>query len=120
MTSESSFSPQGVAMISFALEEDQQLIQETVRKFAAESLRPKMREYEKAGGVPDGLRQKFHELGLGLLDLPEAVGGQGASLTTAAIVHEELAWGDPGAAVALWAPHLAAQAIFCLGDEAQQ
>ena len=40
-------------MISFGLEEDQQIIQETVRKFAAEELRPKMREFEKSG-VPDG------------------------------------------------------------------
>src|SRR5258706_14428327 len=85
-------------MISFALEEDQQLIQDTVRKFAAEALRPKMRELEAARAVPDALRRQFHELGLGLLDLPEAVGGQGATLVTAAIVHEGLAFGDPGAA----------------------
>src|SRR6185369_3835550 len=70
--------------------------------------------------IPDDMRRQFHELGLGLLDMPEAAGGQGAGLVTAAIVHEELAYGDPGAAVALWAPHLAAQAILCLGDEAQQ
>jgi acyl-CoA dehydrogenase len=107
-------------MISFALEEDQQLIQDTVRKFAAESIRPRLREYEKAGDVPASLRKQFHELGLGLLDAPEAVGGQGASLATAALVHEELAFGDPGAAIALWAPHSAATAILCLGDEAQQ
>jgi acyl-CoA dehydrogenase len=107
-------------MISFALEEDQQLIQDTVRKFAAESIRPKLREYEKAGDVPAALRKQFHELGLGLLDAPESVGGQGASLVTAVLVHEELAFGDAGAAVALWAPHSAAQAILCLGDEAQQ
>src|SRR5437868_5960273 len=107
-------------MISFALEEDQTLIQDTVRKFATESIRPKLRELEKAGDVPSTLRKQFHELGLGLLDAPEAVGGQGASLVTAALVHEELAFGDPGAAVALWAPQSAAQAILCLGDEAQQ
>jgi acyl-CoA dehydrogenase len=119
MTSESSFIFGEMSMISYALEEDQQLILETVRKFAADSIRSKARDFEKSG-VPEGLRKQFHELGLGLLDLPEAVGGQGASLVTAAIVHEELAYGDPGAAVALWAPHLAAQAIYCLGDEAQQ
>jgi acyl-CoA dehydrogenase len=107
-------------MISFGLEEDQQLIVETVRKFAAESVRPRLRELEKAGAIPSALRKQFHELGLGLLDAPEAAGGQGASLVTAMLVHEELAWGDPGAAVALWGPHLAAQAILCLGDEAQQ
>src|SRR6185295_1643889 len=107
-------------MISFALEEDQQLIQDTVRKFAADSIRPQMRELEKARLIPDALRKQFHELGLGLLDMPEAAGGQGAGLVTAALVHEELAFGDPGAAVALWAPHLAAQAILALGDAEQQ
>jgi acyl-CoA dehydrogenase len=107
-------------MISFALEEDQQLIQDTVRKFAAESIRPQMRELEKARLIPDALRRQFHELGLGLVDMPEAVGGQGAGLVTAALVHEELAFGDPGAAVALWAPHMAAQAILALGDGEQQ
>jgi acyl-CoA dehydrogenase len=107
-------------MISFGLEEDQQLIVDTVRKFAAESIRPRLRELEKAGDVPAALRRQFHELGLGLLDAPEAAGGHGSSLVSAMLVHEELAWGDPGAAVALWAPHQAAQAILCLGDEAQQ
>src|SRR4051794_29084672 len=107
-------------MIAFALEEDQQLIQDTVRKFAAESIRPQMRELEKARLIPDSLRRQFHELGLGLLDMPEAAGGQGAGLVTAALVHEELAYGDPGVAVALWAPHLAAQAIFALGPDEQQ
>jgi acyl-CoA dehydrogenase len=107
-------------MISFALEEDQQLIQDTVRKFAAESIRPHMREWEKTHELPEELRKQFHELGLSLLDMPEAVGGQGAGLVTAALVHEELAFADPGAAVAVWAPHLAAQAILALGDEEQQ
>lgn len=106
-------------MISFGLEDEQLLVQETVRKFAAEELRPRLREFERAG-VDAALRRKFHELGLGLIDVPEAYGGQGAPLTTAVIVHEELAFGDPGAAVALLAPHLAAQAIMLLGDEAQK
>jgi acyl-CoA dehydrogenase len=107
-------------MISFGLDEEQQIIQDTVRKFAAEALRPKMRDFERERALPEALRRQFHELGLGTLDLPESVGGQGASLTTAAIVHEELAWGDPGAAVALWAPHLAAQAVLALGTDEQQ
>src|SRR5438309_5222649 len=115
MTSESPFS--GDPMISFGLEEEQAMIQETVRKFAVENLRPKLRELEVARALPDALRHKFHELGLGLLDVPEPLGGQGASLTTLAIVQEELAFGDAGAAVALWAPHLVAQAVMALGDE---
>src|SRR3954466_16043753 len=99
-------------MIHFALDEAPEAIQETVRKFAAESIRPRMRELEKLRAVPDSLRKPFHELGLGLLDAPEVAGGQGASLVTAALVHEELAFGDPGLAIALWAPHLVGQALL--------
>jgi acyl-CoA dehydrogenase len=97
-------------MISFGLEEDQQIIQETVRKFAAEELRPKMRAFEKSG-VPDGLRKKFDETGLGLDDV---------ALSTAVLVHEELAFGDPGAAVALSAPYDGNRALLALADDAQR
>jgi acyl-CoA dehydrogenase len=89
-------------MISFGLSDDQAMLQETVRKFAAEELRPNLRAFEKARGVPDDLRRRFHDLGLALVDVPEAAGGMGMGLTTAVLAHEELAWGDPGAAVALW------------------
>lgn len=106
-------------MISFDLDEEQRIIQETVRKLAADLLRPKMREWEKARGVPAAARRTFHELGLGLIDAPEAVGGGGANAVTAALAHEELSFGDPGAAVALFAPHLAPAAILELGDEEQ-
>src|SRR3954471_5860652 len=97
-------------MISFGLEEDQQIIQETVRKFAAEELRPKMRAFEKSG-VPDGLRKKFDETGLGLEDV---------ALSTAVLVHEELAFGDPGAAVALSAPYDGNRLLLALADETQR
>ena len=97
-------------MISFGLEEDQQIIQETVRKFAAEELRPKMRAFEKSG-VPDGLKRKFDEMGLGLDDV---------ALSTAVLVHEELAFGDPGAAVALSAPYDGNRTLLALADDAQR
>src|SRR3954470_16495719 len=96
-------------MISFGLAEDQQIIQETVCKFAAEELRPKLRAFEKSG-VPDALRKKFDETGLGLDDV---------TLATAVLVHEELAFGDPGAAVALSAPYDGNRALIALADDAQ-
>lgn len=106
-------------MISFALTEDQKLVQETVRKFAAEAIRPKLREYERARGIPDALRRKFHELGLSLVDVPEACGGTGMDLLTAVLVHEELAFGDPGAALALWGPGSLPAAVLELGTAEQ-
>jgi acyl-CoA dehydrogenase len=83
-------------------------------------LRPRAREWEKSRAVPDDLRKRFHELGVSLCDIPEAAGGMGMGMLAAAVVHEELAWGDPGAAVALWAPHLAAAAVVELGSAEQQ
>jgi alkylation response protein AidB-like acyl-CoA dehydrogenase len=107
-------------MIDFSLPEDLQMVQEMVRKFAAEVLRPKAREWETKRAVPDDLRKRFHELGVALCDVPEAAGGMGMGMLAAAVVHEELAFGDPGAAVALWAPHLAGAAIVELGTAEQQ
>lgn len=106
-------------MISFALDDDQQLVQETVRKFAVETLRPNARAWERAGEVPEVARRAFHELSLSLADVPEAAGGGGLGMLTACLAHEELGWGDAGAAVALWAPHHAAAVVTELADEQQ-
>ncbi len=107
-------------MISFDLDEEQRLIVDTVRGFAAERLRPRLRELELGGEVPDDLRRAFEELGLALLDVPEALGGAGQSQVTAALAHEELSFGDPGAAVALARAQPAACALAELADDAQR
>jgi acyl-CoA dehydrogenase len=57
------------------------------------------------------LRKKFDETGLGLEDV---------ALSTAVLVHEELAFGDPGAAVALSAPYDGNRLLLALADDAQR
>ncbi len=108
-------------MISFSLDEEQQLIRETVHKVAADLLRPRARDHERARALPSAVWSQAHELGLAFLTLPETLGGQGASMTTVAIVEEELAWGDASAAVALGSTR---QALYLLGltasDEQQR
>ncbi len=105
-------------MISFAVTEDQEMVRETVRKFATEEIRPRLRELER-DGVPGELRDRFHALGLSLVDVPEALGGLGLDTFTACLIHEELALGDPGAAVALWAPGFVPAAAMELGSPEQ-
>lgn len=105
-------------MISFALTEEQQLVKETAHKFAAEVIRPNLRAWERAGAVPEEARRAFRDLGLTSLELdPESANGQG--LTTAVLVHEELSWGDPGAALALWTTHTLGPALRELADAEQ-
>lgn len=101
-------------MISFALDDEQQLVRETVHRYAKDVLRPKARRHE-AEGLSEEAAAELWELGLVQADLEE-----GLPQLTAALVHEELAWGDPGAAVALWWPGLALPALRELGSKEQQ
>ena len=107
-------------MIDFALDDEQEILVRTVREFAREKVRPRLRELERAGQVPADLRATFAELGLALLEVPESEGGLGQSQVTAALVHEELACGDAGAAVALFISQPLVAALLELADADQR
>jgi len=101
-------------MISFAPDDDEKLLAESARSFAQQKLRPRLRAHEEARSLPDELRGEFHALGMVGLDLPEALGFGGVSLLTRALIEEELAAGDPGAAFALDAVGLGGQIAAAL------
>ncbi|MCW5833982.1 MAG: acyl-CoA dehydrogenase family protein [Labilithrix sp.] len=105
-------------MISFQPTEDQGLMVESVAQFAR-ALRAKIRDNEKARELPEAVRKTAHELGLGLVALPESLGGAGLGLTTAVLLDEELAWGDPAAPFALGGPGAFGLAVAELGTEEQ-
>ena len=83
-------------MINFELDEEQQLIRDTVVSFARDEVRPHAREADEKGHVPSDLVQKGWELGLVQSVIPEEFGGFGNahSAITGAVVAEELAYGD--------------------------
>ena len=108
-------------MIGFEPTEEQELIQETVRQFAANEIRPLARECDESGKLPDPVLAQAHELGLVSNALPEAQGGGGErSAVLGALIAEELAWGDLSIALAILSPGLAALPIAEFGSEAQQ
>lgn len=104
-------------MASFDLSEEQTQIQTTVQQFAAKQLRPKLRAIEKSG-PSEALKASFNELGLTGVEWPEAAGGQGMGTLVRALIEEELAIGDVGAAFALDAPGAASQLLLALGTPA--
>ena len=106
-------------MISFEPTEDQKLMVESVAQFAKNALRPRIRELEKLRCVPESIRKTAFELGLGLVALPEAVGGAGLGLTTSVLLEEEVAWGDPAAAFAFGGPGAFGFAVLELGTTQQ-
>lgn len=109
-------------MISFGMTEEQEVVQQTLREFAAQELRPIARECDETSSIPDDFLARAWELGLTSTQLPEAYGGGGEprSPVTNAIVLEELAHGDAALALAATAPSLFANAVSDLGTEAQK
>ena len=92
-----------------------------MRQFAANEIRPRAREADEAGKLPDACSAPAHELGLVANALPEAFGGGGErSAVTGALVAEELAWGDLSIALAILSPALAALPVADFGTDAQQ
>jgi len=108
-------------MIDFQPSEEQELVQETVRQFAENEIRPVARECDENGKLPGDVLAQAHELGLVANALPEAHGGGGErSAVLGALIAEELAWGDLAIALGILSPALAALPIAQYGTEAQR
>jgi len=109
-------------MIDFQLDEEQQLIQETVSSFAKEQIRPAAHDADETEQIPAALVDQAWELGLIQSSIPEAYGGYGAAATavTGTIVAEGLAAGDLAIAMHLLSPRLVVDAVMHLGNDEQQ
>jgi len=110
-------------VIDFELDEEQQLIRETVTSFAAEKVRPAAREADETGTIPDALVRAAWELGLVQGSVPEAYGGYASGLPSAitgTIVAEALAEGDLAVALHILSPRLVVDAVLQLGSEEQK
>ena len=76
------------------LTDDQKALQATARRYAREVLLPDYQKREKLGLLDRGLIAEMGRLGLIGVDLPEQLGGLGASAVTTGLIAEELAYGD--------------------------
>ncbi len=101
-----------------SLDEVQEAVVETLRKFSSEEVRPAARDAEKAGEPPEAVTKQLVEMGFHA-PVPEEFGGAGDfSTTTTALMAEELAWGDPGiAAAVLWSAQPAVVVAMAGSDD---
>jgi isovaleryl-CoA dehydrogenase len=76
--------------------EEHALLRHTVRQLVREVFEPGAMARDQAGGFDVGLLRRLGELGLIGITIPEVDGGAGLDATASVIVHEELAWSDPG------------------------
>ena len=86
--------------------EDEQMLADVVGEFAEEMVRPAAADANEACAAPDDLLKASLEIGLPILGVPEDLGGIATerSAVAGALVHEALAKGDMGLAVALLSP----------------
>jgi cyclohexanecarboxyl-CoA dehydrogenase len=76
------------------LNDYQQALKDSARRFSRERLLPYYQKREKLGILDRKLVREMGELGLLGMDLPEQYGGMGLDGVTAGIIAEELAYGD--------------------------
>ena len=70
---------------------EQQDIVKMIREFAERELDPVVKEYDEKGEFPVQLHEKWGEMGLFGLDVPEQYGGLGLNAVTRYCISEELA-----------------------------
>ncbi len=61
------------------LSEEEALFRDAVAEFAATDVLPRVRDMETAGKIDPALTDKFFEMGLMAVEIPESYGGAGGS-----------------------------------------
>ncbi|CAN5277476.1 acyl-CoA dehydrogenase AcdA [soil metagenome] len=103
-----------------ALTDEERLVQQTARQFAAKELAPGAAERDEAERFDRLLFSRMGELGLTALPLPEEVGGAGFSYRAWTLVMEEVAYVDMALAVTLSVHVLAQLPVVRWGTEEQK
>ena len=107
--------------MNFDLTQEQQLVRDTVRKFAESRIAPVAAELDREHRFPYDLVAQLAELGLMGMTVPEEYGGAGADTVAYAVAVEELTRIDSSVAITVAAHHsLGTLPIFYFGNEEQK
>lgn len=109
-------------MITFELTEEQSMIRDSLKGFAADVLAPAARAIDESGAMPADVIRQGWDFGLIAASIPEAYGGGGGerSCMTNAVALEALGGGCASQAVAIMAPGQFVGALLDFGTEAQK
>lgn len=80
--------------------EEHLMLREMIRDFVAEEVEPQALEFDRKEEFNRELFNKLGDMGLLGITAPTEYGGSGMDAISAAIVHEELSYSDPGFALA--------------------
>lgn len=101
--------------------EEEQMLQEMVRKFARKEIAPRVREMDEKQKVDPGLVSQLFGLGLMGIEIPAEYGGVGASFLSAILAVEEISAVDPAVGVLVDVQNtLTVNALLRWGNETQK
>jgi alkylation response protein AidB-like acyl-CoA dehydrogenase len=107
--------------VNFDLDEEHELLRDTVRQFALEKVAPVAEELDREKRFPYELVDEMAGLGLMGMTIPEEYGGAGADTVSYAITVEELTRIDSSVAITVAAHHsLGTLPIYYFGSEQQK
>ena len=104
----------------FGLTEEEQMLQDMVRRLAKEKIAAGAEERDKVGEFPRDMLELMRENGLMGVDFPEEYGGMAAGLLAHCIVVEELAKADMSVAIIPATQELGSLPIMLAGTHEQK
>jgi alkylation response protein AidB-like acyl-CoA dehydrogenase len=110
------------ALFDLTPTEEQEMLQDMLRRFAADVMVPEASRADKEWGISKEILEQSFELGLSFLALPEALDGAATerSPMTSCLMLEELSRGDMSLALAIYSPLAFMNALTEFGSTSQQ
>ena len=103
------------------LSEDEQLLQQSVRRFARKEIAPLAQTMDEAQKMDSGLIKKLFEQGLMGIEVPEEYGGGGASFFNSILAIQEISAVDPAVGTLVDVQNtLTVNALLSYGTHAQK
>ncbi len=108
-------------MLDFRLDEEQQMLTDSIARYANERVRKVFRDAEEEGKILADVLQAGWEIGMLPTSIPEEYGGFGEySAVTGAVATEAFAWGDLAITLSIMTPNLVAIPLMLAGTEEQK
>jgi len=107
-------------MLAFELTEEQQALKALARKFSAEQIIPRAKEYDEKELFPRDVCEKAFAAGLINFFVPKDIGGLGLGLVDTCLIAEELNYGCAGISNAIMANDLATLPMTIAASAEQQ
>src|SRR5207253_9902993 len=107
-------------MLGFELTEEQRELKTLAKKFTAQEIIPRAREYDEKETFPVDVCEKAFAAGLMNFGVPKDLGGPGLDILDTCLIVEELNYGCAGISNAIAANDLATLPVLIAGNEGQK